>query len=44
LSRELDGIRDRVAAGERLKVVCADVAATTGLSKKALYDAVIAAR
>ena len=36
----LPGIRERVAAGERLKDVCADVAATTGLSKKALYDAV----
>ncbi len=40
----LPGIRERVAAGERLKEVCADVAARTGLSKKALYDAVIAAR
>ena len=38
----LPGIRDRVAAGERLKEVCADVAATTGLSKKALYDAAVA--
>jgi len=44
VARQLDGIRDRVTAGERLKVVCADVAATTGLSKKALYDAAIAAR
>jgi 16S rRNA (cytidine1402-2'-O)-methyltransferase len=41
---QLDGIRDRVAAGERLKDVCADVAAATGLSKKALYDAALAAR
>ena len=41
---QLDGIRDRVAAGERLKAVCADVAAATGLSKKALYDAALAAR
>jgi 16S rRNA (cytidine1402-2'-O)-methyltransferase len=37
----LPGIRERVAAGERLKDVCADVAATTGLSKKALYDAAV---
>lgn len=34
----LPGIRERVAAGERLKDVCAEVAATTGLSKKVLYD------
>ena len=40
----LPGIQERVAAGERLKDVCADVAATTGLSKKALYDAALAAR
>jgi 16S rRNA (cytidine1402-2'-O)-methyltransferase len=40
----LPGIRERVAAGERLKDVCADVAAQTGLSKKALYDAALAAR
>jgi 16S rRNA (cytidine1402-2'-O)-methyltransferase len=33
-----------VAAGERLKDVCADVAAATGLSKKALYDAALSAR
>ena len=35
----LPGIQERVLAGERLKDVCADVAATTGLSKKSLYDA-----
>ena len=40
----LSGILARVAAGERLKDVCADVAARTGLSKKALYDAALAAR
>jgi len=40
----LPGIRERVAAGERLKDVCADVAASTGLSKKTLYDAAVAAR
>ena len=35
----LPGIQERVLAGERLKDVCADVAAATGLSKKTLYDA-----
>ncbi|KGN30207.1 tetrapyrrole (corrin/porphyrin) methylase [Knoellia sinensis KCTC 19936] len=40
----LTGILDRVAAGERLKDVCADVSAATGLSKKALYDAALAAQ
>ena len=40
---ELSGIRDRVGRGERLKDVCVDVAARTGLSKKALYDAAVAA-
>ncbi|GAB3068174.1 16S rRNA (cytidine(1402)-2'-O)-methyltransferase [Intrasporangium mesophilum] len=38
------GIRERVDAGERLKDVTADVSARTGLSRKALYDAAIAAR
>ena len=42
LEEALPGIRERVARGERLKDVCADVAATTGLSKKALYDAAVA--
>ena len=37
-------ILERVAAGERLKDVSADLAAQTGLSKKALYDAALAAR
>ncbi|GAA4111983.1 16S rRNA (cytidine(1402)-2'-O)-methyltransferase [Knoellia locipacati] len=41
---QLTGILDRVAAGERLKDVCADVASATGLSKKALYDAALAAQ
>jgi 16S rRNA (cytidine1402-2'-O)-methyltransferase len=41
LEEAVSGIRERVAAGERLKDVCADVAARTGLSKKALYDAAI---
>ncbi len=40
----LPGIAQRVAAGERLKDVCADVAVATGLSKKALYDAAVGAR
>ena len=44
LASQLEGIRERVAEGERLKDVCADVAAATGLSKKALYDAVVTAR
>ena len=41
LEEAVSGIRERVAAGERLKDVCADVAARTGLSKKALYDRTI---
>jgi 16S rRNA (cytidine1402-2'-O)-methyltransferase len=41
LEEALPGIQERVAAGERLKDVCADVAARTGLSKKSLYDAAI---
>ena len=38
------GIRERVESGERLKDVTADVAARTGLSRKALYDAAVASR
>ena len=38
---QVEAIRARVAAGERLKSVCAEVAAGTGLSRKALYDAVV---
>jgi 16S rRNA (cytidine1402-2'-O)-methyltransferase len=41
LEEALPGIRARAARGERLKEVCADVAVTTGLSKKALYDAAV---
>ncbi len=41
---QLEGILERVGEGERLKDVCADVAAATGLSRKALYDAAVAAR
>jgi 16S rRNA (cytidine1402-2'-O)-methyltransferase len=44
LASQLEGILERVAEGERLKDVCADVAAATGLSKKALYDAVVSRR
>lgn len=44
VEEELPGIQERVAAGERLKDVCAEVAAQTSLSKKALYDAALAAR
>ncbi|MEO5982452.1 MAG: 16S rRNA (cytidine(1402)-2'-O)-methyltransferase [Pedococcus sp.] len=40
----LPGIQERVTAGERLKDVCADVAATTGLSKKSLYDGYLSVR
>ena len=40
----LPGIQERVSAGERLKDVCADVAAATGLSKKTLYDASVQLR
>jgi 16S rRNA (cytidine1402-2'-O)-methyltransferase len=39
---EVEGVAARVAAGERLKTVCAEVAAATGLSRKALYDAYLA--
>lgn len=35
---------ERVAGGERLKAVCADLSARHKVSKKELYDAVIAAR
>ncbi|MGE9807781.1 16S rRNA (cytidine(1402)-2'-O)-methyltransferase [Janibacter sp. G1551] len=37
-------VLDRVAAGERLKEASVAVAAETGLSRKALYDAAVAAR
>ena len=37
-------VEQRVAAGERLKDACAELARQTGLSKKSLYDAAIAAR
>jgi len=38
------GIEARVAGGERLKDVCAEVAAATGLSRNDLYNAALAAR
>ncbi|PZU44851.1 MAG: 16S rRNA (cytidine(1402)-2'-O)-methyltransferase [Arsenicicoccus sp.] len=37
-------ILQRVGAGERLKDVCRDVAARSGLSSRALYDAAVQAR
>ena len=37
-------ILERVGAGERLKDVCRDVAARTGLSSKVLYDEAVRAR
>lgn len=40
----LPAIQQRVAGGERLKTVCAEIAEQTGLSKKALYDAAVVAR
>jgi 16S rRNA (cytidine1402-2'-O)-methyltransferase len=40
----LRAVQERVAAGERLKDVTADVAAVTGLSRKDLYNAALAAR
>ncbi len=40
----LPAVRDLVDGGLRLKDACGQVAADTGLSKKALYDAAVAAR
>ena len=40
----LGTIAQRVAAGERLKSVCAKIASDTGLSRKSLYDAYLASR
>jgi 16S rRNA (cytidine1402-2'-O)-methyltransferase len=37
-------VTERVAAGERLKLVAAEVAEATGVSKKELYDAVLTSR
>ena len=44
LEDQLEAVRERVARGERLKDVCAEVASATGLSKKALYDAAVTRR
>ena len=40
----VEEVSARVAAGERLKSAAAEVAEATGVSKKELYDAVLAAR
>ncbi|MEV6876728.1 16S rRNA (cytidine(1402)-2'-O)-methyltransferase [Amycolatopsis sp. NPDC051128] len=40
----VDEVSSRVAAGERLKNAAAEVAEATGVSKKELYDAVLASR
>ena len=44
LETAVAGIRVRVAAGERLKDVCAEVATATGLSRNDLYTAALTAR
>jgi 16S rRNA (cytidine1402-2'-O)-methyltransferase len=44
LASALRDVQERVAAGERLKDVTTDVAAATGLSRKELYNAALAAR
>ncbi|MGL4175721.1 MAG: 16S rRNA (cytidine(1402)-2'-O)-methyltransferase [Dermatophilaceae bacterium] len=44
LESQLPVILARVGRGERLGDVCADVGTATGLSRKALYDAAVAAR
>lgn len=44
LESAVASVLELVAAGERLKDACADVAAATGQSKKTLYDAVLARR
>lgn len=44
LATAVHGIQARVAGGERLKDVCREVAAATGLSTKQLYNAVLASR
>lgn len=44
LQTEVAGIQARVATGERLKEVCTEVAAATGLSRKDLYNGALAAR
>ncbi len=44
LDAALPAVLARVASGERLKDACGAVAAATGLSKRVLYDAALAAR
>ena len=44
LETAVAGIQARVAGGERLRDVCAEVAAATGLSRNDLYNAALAAR
>jgi 16S rRNA (cytidine1402-2'-O)-methyltransferase len=44
LATVVSGIRARVEAGERLKDVCVQESQRTGLGRKELYDAVLAAR
>ncbi|HEY8822522.1 MAG TPA: 16S rRNA (cytidine(1402)-2'-O)-methyltransferase [Dermatophilaceae bacterium] len=44
LGTAVAGIQARVASGARLKEVCAEVAAATGLSRNDLYNAALAAR
>ncbi len=44
LGSAVPAVLARVASGERLKDACAAVAGASGLSKKALYDAALAAR
>jgi 16S rRNA (cytidine1402-2'-O)-methyltransferase len=44
LASAVQDVQERVATGERLKDVTADVAAATGLSRKELYNAALAAR
>ncbi|MBC2682026.1 16S rRNA (cytidine(1402)-2'-O)-methyltransferase [Corynebacterium anserum] len=40
----VDEVQGRVAAGERLKAVCGEIAERAGVSKRALYEAVLEAR
>ncbi len=44
LDRLVDGILARVAAGERLKDVTSEVAASSGIARKRLYDTAVARR
>ncbi|MGI8576878.1 MAG: 16S rRNA (cytidine(1402)-2'-O)-methyltransferase [Nocardioidaceae bacterium] len=43
-SSAVQEVQRRAAAGQRLKDACSEVAAQTGLAKKLLYDAAVAAR